>query len=89
MRSAARGEGVGPAPYSLLSVREVRDLDGRNRGKAEQLGGLDPPMTGHDLTAVIDKHRIGESKASDAVGDLPDLLLRMGPGIVPVGDQPE
>ena len=46
---------------------------------------LDPAVTGNDLTAVVNKHGGVETKALNAVGDLPDLLSRMGPGIALIG----
>jgi hypothetical protein len=38
-------------------------------------------MAGNDLAVLSDQNRIGEAEMSDAVGDLPDLLLGMGSGI--------
>jgi hypothetical protein len=42
---------------------------------------LDAPMPGQDPVFAVNQHRIGEAKTSDAFGDLPDLLARMGSGI--------
>src|SRR5437660_10005433 len=44
-------------------------------------------MTGDDLLCIINQNRITEPKLLDAVCDLPDLLLRMRPGIVRVRPQ--
>jgi hypothetical protein len=38
-------------------------------------------MAGNDLAVLTDQHRIGEAELPDAVGDLSDLLLGVGPGI--------
>jgi hypothetical protein len=38
-------------------------------------------MSGDDFVVIANEDRIGEAKLPDAVGDLPDLLLRMGSGI--------
>jgi hypothetical protein len=38
-----------------------------------------------DVPGIIDQHRIGESETLDAIGYLPDLLLRMGAGVVLIG----
>ena len=34
-----------------------------------------------DRPCLVDQHRVGEAELTDAGGDLPDLLLRMGAGI--------
>src|SRR5438270_508209 len=44
-------------------------------------------MTGDDLLCIINQNRITEPKLLDTVCDLPDLLLRMRPGIVRVRPQ--
>ena len=54
------GKDVGP----LLGLGEVRKPDGRNGGKPEQLGRLDPPVPGNDLAGVVDQHRVGEAEAA-------------------------
>src|SRR5437870_5201821 len=54
---------------------------------AEELGGLDPAMTGDDLMIVADQNRVGKPKPLDAVGDLADLLARMGTRIASIGSQ--
>ena len=41
-----------------------------------------PAGLGTDLAGVVDKNRVCKSEAADALGDLPDLLLRMGQGVV-------
>src|SRR3546814_2239233 len=43
--------------------------------------GLDPAVAGDDAVLVVDQDRVGEAEAGDAVGDLADLLLRMGPRV--------
>jgi hypothetical protein len=53
----------------------------------EELGGFHAAMTGDDLICIIDQDGIIEPKLLDAVGNLPDLLLRMCPRIVRVRAQ--
>ena len=38
-------------------------------------------MAGDDAVLIIDQNRIGKAKALNAIGDLADLLSRVGPGI--------
>jgi hypothetical protein len=45
-------------------------------------------MAGDDLALGVNQDRIIESKALDALGDQPDLLARVGPGIARVGREP-
>lgn len=40
-----------------------------------------------DYVIVVDEAGIGEAEPTNAIGYLPDLLLRMGPGITRVGDK--
>jgi hypothetical protein len=40
-----------------------------------------------DLVIVADQHWIGEAEAPDALGDLGDLLLRMGASVPGIGAQ--
>lgn len=44
----------------------------------EELGSLNPPMTGNDLLLFVDKDWIAEAEALDALGDLADLLPGVG-----------
>jgi hypothetical protein len=44
-------------------------------------------VTSDDLSGVADQNRVGEAEALDAVGDLPQLPLRVGAGIAGVGSQ--
>jgi hypothetical protein len=39
-------------------------------------------VTGNDLVVIAYQHGIGKPKCLDAVGDLPDLLLGMGTGVL-------
>jgi hypothetical protein len=54
---------------------------------AEELGSLDPAMTGDDLMIVADQNRVGKAKPLVAVGDLADLLSGMGTRIASRGSQ--
>jgi hypothetical protein len=63
---------------------KVSEAHRRDALQAEQLGGLDPTMARDDLAILSDQHRIGKTKPSDTLCDLPDLLPGMGPGIVGV-----
>jgi hypothetical protein len=78
------GEHVGP----LLGLGEMREPNGRDGGEADQLGRLDPSVTGDDLAGIVDQHRVRKAEPFDAVGDLPDLLLRMSARVVLIGLQP-
>jgi hypothetical protein len=53
----------------------------RHAVQAEQPCGFDPAMAGNDRAVLSNQNRIGESKPSDTVGNLPDLLLGMDSGI--------
>jgi hypothetical protein len=44
-------------------------------------------MPSDDLAVIADQHRIGEAEPLDAVGDLPDLLFGVSPGIAGVRPQ--
>lgn len=76
-RQLVVGEDIG----ALLRCRHVIEADARHLGLAKQLGRFDPAMAGKDRSGLIDQHRIGKAEFGNAVGDLPDLLLRMGPGV--------
>jgi hypothetical protein len=59
----------------------------RDAQHPKKLCGFHPAVPGDDLVIVADQDRIGEAEPPDAVGDLPDLLPGMGPGIAPVRPQ--
>jgi len=44
-------------------------------------------MTGDDLTVIIDENRAAKTKAANAIGNLPNLLGRVGAGVSPIGSQ--
>jgi hypothetical protein len=44
-------------------------------------------MAGDDAIGIVDQDRVGEAEYPDAVGDLADLLIRMGPRIARIGFQ--
>ena len=51
-------------------------------GRHPKLAGcLHTAMSGEDGHLLVDQHRVGETEALDAVGDLADLFLRMGAGV--------
>jgi hypothetical protein len=50
--------------------------------QSKRARSIDPAMTGNDIMIIVDQDRIGEAKASDAIGNLPDLLLAMRPWVV-------
>lgn len=77
------GEDVSPA----LRRIEVGEANRRDALQAYELGCLDPAMSGDDLVIIADQHRIGEAELLDAVGDLPELLLRVGAGVSRVRSQ--
>jgi hypothetical protein len=54
----------------------------RNGYLLQELGRLDPAMPGDDATFGVDQHRVHPAELLQAVGDLPDLLLRMGARVV-------
>jgi hypothetical protein len=59
----------------------VRQTKGRDALDLEKLSGFDAAMSGDDPAIITDQHRIGESEPSDAVRDLPNLLLGMRPRV--------
>jgi hypothetical protein len=52
---------------------------------AEKLGRLDSPMASDDFVIPVDEDRIVEAEDADALGDLPDLLIRMRARIARIG----
>jgi hypothetical protein len=45
-------------------------------------------VAGNDHAVIVDQHRIGETKALDAVGNLSDLLPRVSTRVTLVRDKP-
>jgi hypothetical protein len=78
---------VGDDVGSALRRIEVGQAQRRNALHSQQLGGFHSAMPGDDLAVIADQHRIGEAEPLDAVGDLPDLLLGVGPGVSRIGSQ--
>ena len=78
------GQRIGP----LLLRRHVLKADAGNTVQSDKLGSSQSAMSREDHVLAIDEDRIGESEMADAVGDLPDLFLRMGSRIARVGRQP-
>ena len=58
------------------------DPDAGDSGHAQKLGGFHPAVAGQNIVLPVNQDRIGEPKLFDAVGNLPDLLLGMGPSIL-------
>ena len=54
-------------------------------GHANRFGCLDAAVTGKNGVVIRDKHGIGESKATDAIRELADLALRVGPRVPDIG----
>ena len=82
-RQLVVGEHIGP----LLGRRHGLDADAGHRRHAEELRRLDPAMAGEDGVLGVDQHRVGEAEGPDALGDLADLLLRVGAGVARPGLQ--
>ena len=61
-RELVVGDHVGPA----LRRAQVGQPERRHALQAEQLGGLDPAVTGDDLVLIADQDRVGEAEALDA-----------------------
>jgi hypothetical protein len=78
---------VGQHVGAFLGVREVRQPQGLDLIQPKELCGLDPTMAGNDLAGIVDKDRVSEAEALDAVSNLPDLLFRMGAGVGLVGGE--
>ena len=77
------GQDIGPA----LGGAQVRQTKSGHLGAAQELGGLDPPVAGYDLVLVRDQDWVREAEPLDALGDLPQLLLRVSAGIAGVGPE--
>jgi hypothetical protein len=74
---------VGP---SLCGI----EMGQAHRGDAlesQELGCLHSSVPGDDPVLVADQHRVGEAEPSDALGDLPDLLLGMRAGVFAIRPQ--
>jgi hypothetical protein len=71
LRQFVVGQNIGAA----LGLAQMGKPEHRDALDLEELGGLDPAVTGDDLAVVADQHRICEAKPFNAVGDLLDLLF--------------
>src|ERR1700722_1504188 len=70
---------------AFLGLRQVGQPHGRHGLQAQQLGGSYPPVSGDDLAVAVDEHRIDEAETLNALADLADLLLGVGPGVAGIG----
>ena len=77
------GEHIGPP----LLGRKVGEADDRNGVHPEQFRGEQPSVTGDHLEAVIHQDPVYKPELLDRARDLPDLLLRVGAGVVWVGPE--
>jgi hypothetical protein len=80
----ATGSALEIRSFAMRTARELqigtqpdcwRGLD------TEQSGRLNPALTGNDRVIFINQNWIVESELFDAVGDLANLFLRMGPRV--------
>src|SRR5262245_7676291 len=69
---------IGEDVSALLLGTHMLDANAGHRREAEKTCRLSPPVTGKDCALGIDENRVGEAELTDAVCDLPDLLLRVG-----------
>ena len=76
-RELVVGQQIGLA----LGLTEIRNAQRRHFRKPQKFGCRDPAMTSQNRSGLIDQDRVGEPEPFDRVGDLPDLLFRMGPRI--------
>ena len=60
------------------------EAEGGDDLEADQLGGSDTAMAGNDLVLIADQNGVRKPELLDAVGDLPDLALRMLAGVTGV-----
>ena len=80
-RKLVVGEDIG----ALLGGGHGRDQPAGHRREAEQPRRGHPAVAGQDGVRLVDQHRVGEAEGADAVGDLADLLLRVGAGVAGPG----
>jgi hypothetical protein len=78
---------VGQYVGTSLRRIEVGEAHGGDAFQAQQPGGLDPAVTRDDLAIPSDQHRVGKTKPANTLGNLPDLLPGMGPGITRIRPQ--
>ena len=71
-----RGHRPASRPRVIVSMREQGTV-----AKPRSLAASTRPWPARIMSPLVDQHRVGEAEAADAVGDLPDLLLRMRPGV--------
>jgi hypothetical protein len=64
-----------------LRRRHVHKPPARHRLHLEELGRLQPSMTGENVVVSVDQDRIGETVLADARGDLAALLARVRTGV--------
>ena len=72
---------------ALLLRAHMFEPNTRHGCHFQQLCGGHPAMAGKNGAIPVDQHRIGEAERKDTVGDLAQLLLRMGAGIARPGGQ--
>jgi hypothetical protein len=72
---------VGQDEGAPLRITQVLQPHRRNLGDPEKLRGLDSGVAGNYRVPRIDQDGDVEAEPPDALGDLPDLLLRMGAGV--------
>src|SRR5205807_371050 len=76
---------VGNDISTNLSLAEMLKPHRRHGGHPKQASCLGAAVAGHNVTPRIDQNRVVEAEFPDAVGDLSDLLLRMGSRVAVVG----
>src|SRR5262249_55554353 len=68
------GKRIGP----LLGGCHVFKANTRDLGHLQELGGLYPAVASEDHVVPVNKDRVGEAERHYAVGNLANLLSRMG-----------
>jgi hypothetical protein len=79
---------VGQAVGTLLLVAPTARHNHRDRRQPKLCRRTDAPVTGNQITFLVNQHRVGPSPFADGGGKLVDVGLAMEPGIVRIGDQP-
>jgi hypothetical protein len=72
---------IGNHVSTNLGLAHVRQTHGRDLIKTDNFGAFDATVPGYDAVSVIDKDGIGKTKSPDGIGDLSNLLLRVGTGV--------
>jgi len=76
---------VGNAVGAYLCLGHLAEANRWHLLYAKQLCSLDPPVSCYHAAVAIEEDRIVEPELANTVGNLPDLLCRVGTGITSIG----